>query len=176
MSVTPEDVVRRASDAAFGRPLVTNSLRGLLVEAMIAEVLEPHWNWCGADWSSWDFERGDGLRLEVKQSAYLQTWAPPAHGRISTSFDIRERTGHWEGAVFIEERGRAADVYVFAYHGEQDATADHREPSQWLFHVVPAPALPATQRISLKAVQCLHPGVGLEYLADTLTPFPSPRT
>jgi len=123
MTVDRAAVVRRAADAAFGRPLVTNSLRGLLVEAMIAATLEPHWHWCGSDWRSWDFGRGDGLRLEVKQSSYRQTWDPPAHGRISPSFDIRERTGRYEGAVFIEEPGRAADVYVFAYHGVRDETA-----------------------------------------------------
>ncbi len=114
-ALTIEDVVKRVTQTAFGNPLVTNVLRGHLVEAMIALVIEPEWKWCAGDYSSWDFERDDGVRVEIKQSAVRQTWDPPAHGRIYTSFDVKERTGRWEGAIFIEEPGRAAHIYVFAY-------------------------------------------------------------
>jgi hypothetical protein len=97
--------------------------------------------------------------LEVKQSSYRQTWAAPLHGKIFPAFDIRERTGRWEGAKFFAEPGRAAHIYVFAYHGVQDETADHRDPAQWLFYVVSTARLPPSKRISLLAVQRLHGGV-----------------
>lgn len=158
------ETVARASDAAFGKPLVTNVLRGLLVEAMIANVIEPEWLWCAADYSSWDFERADGMRLEVKQSSYLQTWAPPTHGKVSPSFDIRERSGRWEGAVFIEDAGRAAHLYVFAYHDVRDETADHRDPEQWAFFVVQTSKLPKTQRLSLNSVRQLAAPVLIDRL------------
>jgi|GEM_PF-1715691 len=32
---------RRILDALLGKPLVTNAFRGMMVEAMLAEVLEP---------------------------------------------------------------------------------------------------------------------------------------
>ncbi len=78
--------------AAVGKPLVTNVLRGLLVEAMVAIALEPVWTWVAGDYASWDFEGPRGLRLEVKQSAARQSWAD--ENVISKcSFDIAPRTG-----------------------------------------------------------------------------------
>ena len=176
MGATVSEVVQRACEAAFGQPLVQNSLRGLLVEAMIALALEPDWRWCGGDWGSWDFDRADGLRLEVKQSSYRQTWDPPSHGRVVPSFDIRERSGRWEGAAFIEERGRPAQIYVFAYHGVRDQTADHRDPRQWVFYVVPTTQLPSLQRLSLAAVQRLHPGCTFDQLGEEVQGVSSCRT
>ena len=125
---------------------------------------EPDWSWCAGDYSSFDFERNDGKRLEVKQSAARQSWAPPAHGRINPSFDIKERTGRWEGSVFINEPGRAADIYVFAFHPLLDEVTDHREPGQWEFYPVLTVNLPATQRIGLGAVRRLTNAVGFAEL------------
>ena len=173
--MTPDDVVRRVTNAAFGRPLVTNSLRGLLVEAIVSAALEPEWHWCGMDWGSWDFERADGLRLEVKQSSYRQTWSAPSHGKVSPGFDIRERSGRWEGSTFIAEPGRAAHIYVFAFHGVKDDSADHRDPAQWVFHVVRTEHLPPAKRISLSAVQRLSPCVPFDGLSNEVSGVASPR-
>ena len=92
--VTVADVQRRVADAAFGNQLITNVLRGQVAEAIIAFALEPEWYWCAAGYASWDFERADGMRLEVKQSSAKQTWqnAVPSKG----SFDIAMRKGRWE--------------------------------------------------------------------------------
>lgn len=132
----------------------------------MATALEPAWRWCSGDWASWDFQRQDGVRLEVKQSASRQTWAAPSHGKVSPNFDIRERTGRWEGAQFVAEPGRPAHIYVFAHHGVRDDSADHRDPAQWLFHIVSTERLPALKRISLAAVQRLHGGVGFDALLN----------
>ena len=87
-----DDVIAKVSQAAFGSALVTNVLRGQVAEAIVALVLEPEWNWCSADYSGWDFERADGLRLEVKQSAAMQSWST---GKPSKAiFDVAARTGH----------------------------------------------------------------------------------
>lgn len=45
-----------------------------MVEASIALEMKLAWIWCGAHDVGWDFERTDGLRLEVKQSATLPSW------------------------------------------------------------------------------------------------------
>ena len=149
-------------EALFGAPLVINSFRGTLVEAMLAQVLEPDWRWCAADWASHDFENGDGARLEVKQSATLQSWHeggfPPNRGR----FDIASRKTRWEGVRRIEEAGRYADLYVFAWHPVVDpALADHRKPDQWLFHLVPSEDLPDQQSIALSRIQAIAPGISI---------------
>lgn len=148
------DVQHKVSQAAFGRPLITNVLRGQVVEAIVACALEPEWNWCAEDYSSWDFERPDGRRLEVKQSAARQSWAT-SDKPSACSFDIAVRKGRWEGARWIDESGRAAHIYVFAYHPIADGSADHRDPDQWQFYVIPTCLLPNTQRLSIAGVKSL---------------------
>lgn len=159
-------VVTKASDALFGQPLVTNVVRGHLVEAIVSLALEPDWKWCASDYASWDFENQEGLRLEIKQSALRQTWAKPAHGKVRTSFDIKPRAGRWEGTDFIKELGRSADIYVFAFHPIADESADHRCPQQWRFFAVATDDLPGTQRISLKQVEERAQGVSFFQLCD----------
>ena len=162
-------VIERVSQAAFGQPLVTNVLRGHVAEAIIAAALEPEWRLCSADYSSWDFERADGMRLEVKQSATRQSWAAGPNGRASASFDIAPRTGWWDGAVWKEQPGRAAHVYVFAHHDVDEDHADHRDPSQWTFYVVPAVELPSTKRIGIGNVRRITNGCGFSSLAHEVT-------
>lgn len=146
---------------------MTNVLRGHVVEAIVASALEPTWRWCAEDYSSWDFERADGLRLEVKQSAARQTWAT-SDKSSSCSFDIAERTGRWEGPVWVEGAGRASQIYILAHHPVADATADDRNPGQWRFHVLPAAALPTTKRISLASAAKLTVPVEYNELASAV--------
>ena len=166
--VTREEVVNIASGRAFGRPLIVNVFRGHLVEAMLAIALEPDWRWCSQDYAGWDFENLQGFRLEVKQSAARQSWAPPKHGAASPRFDIRARTGHWEGAVWIAGGTRLSSIYVFAWHGVADDAADHRCPNQWRFYLVPETQLPDQKSISLAHIQRLSVSVGLDEVRDAL--------
>lgn len=155
----------KVAEAAFGRPLITNVIRGQVVEAIIACALDPEWRWCAEDYASWDFERNDGLRLEVKQSAARQSWAT-SQRPSSCSFDIAMRKGRWEGADWIEETGRAAHLYIFAHHPVTDASADHRDPAQWQFYVIPTSALPQTKRLSLTKAKSLTTAIGYTDLSS----------
>lgn len=163
------EVVARASLAAYGKPLVTNINRGHLVEAMISLALEPDWNWCGTDYAGWDFVNEVGCRIEVKQSAAKQSWAPPAAGSSQPSFDIADRKGYWEnGNTWIEEPGRNAHIYVMAYHGIEDDSADHRDPLQWVFYVLPTSILPNAKTISLRPLARLVEPCRIEQLKGVL--------
>lgn len=158
-----DEIVAKSTDAAFGRPLVTNVHRSILVEAMVACAL-PGWKWCSADYASYDFENG-GVRLEVKQTALKQSWISLSQPK--PSWDIRPRTGIWvDGNTWIPMPGRNADIYVFGIHDVMDASADHREPSQWKFFVLPTEVLPATQRLSLAKASALTGAVGITELAE----------
>ncbi|MCC6926792.1 hypothetical protein [Novosphingobium sp.] len=146
----------RLLKALVGKPMVSNAFRGTLVEAMLAGVLEPEWRWQADGWGSFDFEGPGGVGLEIKQSAARQDWhdstARPNRGR----FDIAARSGRWEGASWIQAPGRAAAIYVFAWHPMFDpAKADHRNPRQWQFHIVSAADLPDQKSIALSGVQAL---------------------
>ena len=161
----PEQIEASAAQAAFGRRLVTNVHRGLVAEAIIAHALGAAWNWCSGDYAAWDFERSDGLRLEVKQTASRQSWHKPGQQSTGLSFDIRERTGRFEGATWIGDQRRWADLYVFAHHHVTNDAADHRDPNQWHFYVVPERALPAQKRITLSRVRRCAEAVTFERLA-----------
>jgi hypothetical protein len=164
-TVTPKKLVAAASESIFGRPLVMNVYRSILTEALVAHALSDSWEWCSGDYASYDFIHTSGTRLEVKQTALRQSWTS-AGGKARPSWDIKERTGYWEeGTRWIAQRGRNADIYVFALHDVADETADHRRSDQWKFYVVAASALPATQRLGLAAAELLTKPVPFDQLS-----------
>lgn len=159
----------RLLSALVGEPLVGNAFRGTLVEAMLSIALEPDWRWCASGWASYDFENGEGIGLEIKQSSALQDWHQPDLAPNRGRFDIRARTGRWEGAKWIAKPGRAAALYIFAWHPTTDASvADHRIVQQWEFYPVLASALPDQKSIGLQGVRSLSVSVGIESLAPTV--------
>lgn len=171
MSVpSAEDIQRKVAAAAFGRPLITNVHRGMVAEAIVAAALEPEWRWCSEDYSSWDFERSDGAKLEVKQSAARQSWAAADAKPSACSFDIASRTGRWENGVeWIAEPGRSAHIYVFAHHPVVGETADHRDPAQWQFYVIATQRLPHTRRLSLIRLRSLGEACTFENLRQSVS-------
>jgi len=161
-----DEVVATASRVIFGKPLVTNVYRSIVVEAMVAAVL-PEWEWCSADYMSYDFVHPNGTRLEVKQSAMKQTWQTRNAPR--PSWDIAPRTGFWEnGTDWIARPGRNADIYILGLHDVVDATADHRDASQWRFFVIPVSQLPSTKRISLSTARSIADPWGIERLQEAV--------
>jgi hypothetical protein len=86
-------------------------------------------------------------------------------------FDIRARTGYFEGADWVADPRRFAHIYVFAYHPIMEESADHRDPRQWRFHVVATNRLPAGKTINLVKVALLSeavPWIGLRAAIENL--------
>lgn len=166
----PAALIPRLTRRLFGSPILLNSLRGEVVEEMVAMALEPGWEHCAGDWAAFDFrERRSGLRIQVKQSAARQSWhkqqCPPASPR----FSIAEKTGRWEeGDRWVAEPGRNADLFVFAWHPLTAEAADHRDPHQWEFYVVAERRLPARKSVSLAGVQALAEPVPIGALSDAI--------
>jgi hypothetical protein len=175
-------IIAELAHEFFDRPVMSNLTRPAYVERLIARALSPGWRHVGGDWAGWDLESDRGVRLEVKQSAMRQTWTdgPTGPGRAAAGiFDIAPRTGYWtpEGK-WVRSIGRLADVYVFAHHPVFDLEqVDHRDPEQWVFHVVPEHRLPGIQRtIRLPWLQAATEAVryaGLKTaVADTVALLP----
>ena len=162
--VTPSEIAAKVAKAVFDRPLIMNVFRACVVEAIVDEALSPAWSWCSIDYAGWDFENAECVRLEVKQSAARQSWQSPKPSRAS--FDIRARTGRYDGANWICEPGRNADIYVFAWHPVSDDTADHRDPMQWEFFVVPARELPDAKSVGLSRLRTLASPLQFSELGD----------
>ena len=150
----------------FGRPVMSNLTRPAYVERLVARALQPGWRHVGGDWAGWDVESDAGARLEVKQSAVRQTWTGGLPGGAKPTpgiFDIAPRTGYWiqSGSRWVPVVGRPADIYVFGHHPVFDLEqVDHRDPEQWMFHVVPQHRLPGGQRtIRLSWLQAASEGL-----------------
>lgn len=161
-------VVERACDLLFGKPLVMNVFRGQLAEAIISVALEPHWEWCSADYANWDFQDASGLRLEVRSSAARQSWASTSERVPEPRFDIRARRDVAEGVGSTTANRRFADIYIFAYHPRTDDGADHRDPAQWRFYSVQTSHLPLQNSISIGALRKLGVECGFDDLGRTV--------
>jgi hypothetical protein len=155
--MSPEQLSEKVSEEIaaelFGAKILSNLTRPIFVERMLRHLLVGDWKHVGGDWAGWDLERGDGARIEVKQSSALQTWHDETSSPTPGKFDVRQRDGYFVGSVWVPTPCRPADVYVFAWHGVADrAVADHRNASQWKFYVVPERLLPTQKSLSLSRV------------------------
>ncbi|MBQ8973089.1 MAG: hypothetical protein IJ074_08435 [Clostridia bacterium] len=88
-------------------------------------------------WDAFDIETPEGIRIEVKTSGYIQSWAQERPSAIR--FSIRPARG-WNGATgtYAATALRQSDVYVFCLLANADqSTVDPLDLSQWNFYVLP---------------------------------------
>ena len=154
--------------------LVTNTTRGILAEYLVARALGAVPPGKVRDvWESYDVELDDGRGVEIKSSAFLQSWHQDRLSQIT--FKI-PKTHAWDKATgkFSEETQRQADVYVFALlaHTDQE-TLDPMDVSQWEFYVVPTTTLgrqmPNQKSIGLSALQKLTEPLAFRELKDAVS-------
>lgn len=146
--------------------LVSNSNRGILAEFLVARALGVPLDHPREEWAAWDLTMPEGIKVEVKSAAYVQSWH---QDRLSTiNFNtpktraIDPLTNRQDGDL-----KRHADVYVLALLSHQDKpTIDPLDLRQWQFFVVPTAVLDARTRsqtsITLPSLRALH-GPGIPY-------------
>lgn len=152
--------------------LVSNAMRGVLAEYLVACALDVAGG-TRVEWDAFDLVTRQGIKIEVKSAAYLQSWHQKQLSSIS--FDIHPTTG-WDASTNTTSatRKRQADVYVFALLKHQNkATLDPLNVEQWAFYVLPAAVLdvkmPNQKRISLSTLERLGPSrVGFSEIASTI--------
>lgn len=139
--------------------LLNNTIRGVLAEYIVAcavgvadKVRSP--------WESYDLETPSGVRIEVKSSAYLQSWYQKKLSPIT--FNIRP-TRNWNATTNVMEDDikRQADVYVFCVLNNKDQlTVDPLNLEQWDFYILLASVLndqfPKQKTISLSSLLKLN--------------------
>ncbi len=168
--MTLPPVVTRLAQRWFGQPIIRNDLRGELVEEIVAMALEPEWQGCGSDWGACDLIRpADGLRIQVKQTAALQSWTLPDGPKPRPCFSIASKTGRYEGAAWIPGVSRNAEIFIFAWHDRTDERADHRDADQWQFFVVAERDLPDQKSISLSTLHKMAKPVAFGELANEVS-------
>lgn len=135
--------------------LLGNTERGRLAEYIVATAVGVAGG-VRSGWEPYDVETPSGIRVEVKASAYVQTWGQKTLSKVI--FGIRP-TRAWdpEQNVFAPESRRQAHVYVFALLTECDKErVDPLILDQWEFYVLGAQTLdkraPLQKTISLSSL------------------------
>lgn len=120
----------------YASDLVGNALRGCLAEFIVAKALG-----CATgvrtEWDACDIRTVDGIKVEVKSAAYVQSWRQSHPSKIS--FGIAPTQG-WNAETneYSRDAARQADLYVFCLLKHQDqASINPLELAQWDFLVVP---------------------------------------
>lgn len=152
--------------------LVSNATRGILVEFIVASALGRAGG-VRNEWDSFDVKTESGIRIEVKASAYVQSWRQDGPSRIS--FSIRP-TLKWdpETNTMSGSRRRQPDVYVFCVHNHSDTeTMDPLNLNQWDFYVLAAATLdekcPRQKSIGLGSLLKLSPCIaGYDEIASCI--------
>lgn len=139
--------------------VLSNAPRGVLAEFLVGHAL-------GAldspreAWASFDLETREGLRVEVKSAAYVQSWYQNKLTEIR--FDIGQKQN--EDST---KRDRHSDVYVFALLAEQDMEKiNPLDIGQWEFYVVSTCEL--NRRYENQATLGINP---LRRLARQVVPY-----
>jgi hypothetical protein len=118
-----------------GSDLLANTQRGVLAEYLVGLSLGCL-SGSRTEWEPWDLSF-EGIRVEVKSSAYLQSWTRPKLSRVS--FDVA-KTRRWDPDTgkYVGSPERRAHVYVFSLLAHSDrASVDPLDVEQWTFYVAP---------------------------------------
>ncbi|MFE3854556.1 hypothetical protein ACFXPN_25890 [Streptomyces griseorubiginosus] len=140
--------------------LANNTMRGVLAEYLVATALGAATG-TRTEWDTVDLRTPEQWRIEVKSTAYLQSWAQSALSKIS--FDISPASG-WDAqtGTTSAEVLRRSDVYVFCLlHHQDKQTLDPLDLDQWTFYVLPTRVLdercPSQKTIRLSSLEQLSP-------------------
>ncbi len=120
----------------FASDLVSNTMRGVLAEFIVASALGLTQN-NRKEWDAYDLITQDGIKIEVKSAAYLQSWNQKELSNIS--FNIKP-THAWnaETGEYSKDKKRSADIYVFCVLNHKDQkTLDPLNLDQWDFYILP---------------------------------------
>ncbi len=120
--------------------LLGNTLRGILAEYIVAKdlgILDS----IRIEWDTYDLKSLTGKKIEVKSSAYLQSWRQEKHSTIK--FDIASKR-EWidKTKSYAKISKRHAGYYVFSLlHHKIKKTVNPLILDQWTFYVLPTEVL-----------------------------------
>lgn len=135
--------------------IASNSERGKLAEYIVKCAVDAPAA-CRVEWDSVDVISPEGIRIEVKSSAYLQTWRC---NKLSTiQFDIAPKKS-WDSETnqYFDFWGRNSDIYVFCLFAcKNPSIADPLDLSQWDFFILQTSVLdsniPTQKTITLNSL------------------------
>lgn len=117
--------------------ILSNATRGRLAEFIVGTAVGLNPENLRDEWDAYDLTTEDGIKIEVKSAAYIQSWNQRNFSTIS--FSIRAAR-YWDAETNIQrgEPKRHADLYVFCHLKHQDQhTIDPLKMEQWDFYILP---------------------------------------
>ena len=122
------DVMSNRNRSIFGEFIVASALE-------ITNILRIKWNYFDLEYN--------GLKIEIKTSAYIQSWYQSKLSKIS--FDISKKKAWFpETNTYSKEADRYSDVYIFCLYKDQDpAIANILDVDNWEFYIVPVSLITA---------------------------------
>ncbi len=130
--------------------LTDNVNRGVFAEWMVAKLLGLTFTECRPPWQAWDITTPEGVRVEVKASAYVHSWTAanvplePAAKPARIEFTNLRTKAYVDAAQtqLADEPTYNADLYVFCMQTNPDPkTWDALDLSQWEYFLLPKAAL-----------------------------------
>jgi hypothetical protein len=144
-----------------------NVQRGVFAEYLVAVALGVN-NEARVGWTGYDLDYA-GKKIEVKSSAYLQSWLQRSLTRPVFSIAARQQWIEKTGA--FEDPRRVADCYIFClYHDRAGANADILDVSRWTFYALSISSLirhcQTAKTLSLTRLETITLPVGFGGLKD----------
>lgn len=134
--------------------LLSNTTRGIFAEFLVATATDVDLNTPREEWAEFDLITPDGIRIEVKSAAFIQTWEQKDFSKIS--FSIKSRN---------------SDVYVMCLLKTKDQEKiDALDLNQWVFYVLSIKEIENYKRskhsITLKSLEKLTKKVKYDELNE----------
>jgi hypothetical protein len=161
--------------------LLVNKNRGVLAEFIVKQALNIG-NTSRVEWDAVDLITIDGISIEVKTSAYIQSWGQNDYSKIY--FDIAPTYVLKEDNTITLDRQRQALIYIFCLlHHKDQESIDPMNLDQWTFYLVKTDTLnerlPNQKSMSLSTlekkldpIKCNFGGLEASFreMKDTLSP------
>jgi len=152
--------------------ILSNTIRGGFAEFIVATATNIDLAILRDEWSSYDLKTPEGIKLEIKSSAFIQSWYQ--HKLSTISFNTKPSL-YWDSYTNVQSntKKRYADVYVFCllYHKEK-TTVDPLNLDQWEFYVLATKELNEYRRsqhsITLRSLQNLTPAIPYKMLQNAI--------
>ena len=116
--------------------LLSNATRGIFAEFIVATAMEIDLSNIREEWDAYDLKTKDGIKIEIKTSAYLQAWFQKDYSNIV--FSIKPAySWNAETNETLEVKTRPSDIYVFCLLKHKDKkTVNPLDLNQWIFYVI----------------------------------------
>lgn len=117
--------------------ILSNATRGRFAEFIVGTAIGLNIQNLRKEWDTYDLETENGIKIEVKSAAFIQSWKQTKYSAISFSI---KKSIYWDEEIGYSKHppARHADVYVFCLLNHKNSQSiNPLQLEQWDFFVVP---------------------------------------